>query len=698
MKQNLKLVMLAIAPLLLTACGDTALGDMPNGDDSSLDTQAPVITLIGASTVNLTVGDVYSEQSASVTDNVDSGLVATISGLVDTDTVGSYRVTYSAQDKAGNKASKVRNVNVAVAPIEGDLYVFHTDQADSAYMQYWGDTWGSGTTLSDYTQDATYDKVLKIDSGTNWGNMAAIAWGNEAKNAINISAYTHVKFKVKATNLTSIEVIVQSPTNVQSKIGYLTTSGTPLADGWVEMEAQLPAFTDMTWFGLTFNGEQPGSVLLADVYFTTQEVVVVGPDTAAPIPPQLSDQEALVLFSDSLKQDKFVSVWNSNWWNAPIYSEGDIDGNHYAKYEITDLGTKGGVVGLEFGIEYGVLDASQKTTMNFDMYVETGITKISVQLSSDAGNTFYEITDPTTGVWISHETLFAEMAGAAGDLDPSTLKFIGLQLWGEAGKAIYVDNIYFTGDAVFSDLAVTVQDSSNHVAIPSAVVSVGSTSAASKKVTTDANGLATFNIPEGDHKIYVRADGMATAKVLQSNIGGGAATVFMEALYPAPSVAAPNPTISNADAYVLYSDALTLDNYISYWEDNWWNAPTFSAVQIAGNNIARFQITPDGVMGGVTGIQYGIEGGAVDASDKVGMRFDFYATSGISKVVFQVVSATGPGIKVMEGITTGQWITVDLVFDSLEGNTFNPATLSQLGLQLFGTTKDSVYLDNIYFY
>ena len=331
------------------------------------------------------------------------------------------------------------------------------------------------------------------------------------------------------------------------------------------------------------------------------------------------------------------------------------------------------------------------------MYVETGITRISVQLSSDAGNTFYEITEPTTGEWISHETLFAAMNADPGALDPSTLKFIGLQLWGEAGKAIYVDNIYFTGEAVFSDLAVTVKDSSN-AAIAGAVVSVGSTSADSKQVTTDANGLATFNIPEGEHNIYVRADGMATAKQLQSNVGGGAITVAMEALNPAPSVAAPNPTISNADAYVLYSDALTLDNYISFWEDNWWNAPTFSAVKIAGNNTARFQITPDGVSGGVTGIQYGIEGGVVDASDKVGVRFDMYATSGVTKAVFQVVSATGPGISAMESLTTGEWISVDLVFDYLAGDTFDPATLSQFGLQLFGTTKDTVYLDNIYFY
>ena len=364
MKKSLNLMMLAMSSIGLTACGD----DVPTlgGDGgATLDTQAPVIQLIGDATVNLTLGDVYAEQGTSVADNVDAGLVAAVSGTVDTDTAGTYTLTYTAQDTAGNVATATRTVTVAAIASGEEFYIFHSQHDDSAPVQYWGDTWGSGTTISDYTQDSSYDKVLQIDSGTEWGNMAAIAWGNEAENAIDISAYTHVKFKVKPTNLTDIEVIVQSPTDGESKIGYLISNGTPLADGWVEIEAALPGFSDMTWFALTFNNvEQSGSVLLADVHFVTQDVIVVGPDEAAPIPPQLSDQEALVLYSDSLKQDKFVSVWNSNWWNAPIYSQGDIDGNHYAKYEITDLGTEGGVVGLEFGVEYGAVDASEKTTFN----------------------------------------------------------------------------------------------------------------------------------------------------------------------------------------------------------------------------------------------------------------------------------------------------------------------------------------------
>ncbi|MFT6269964.1 MAG: hypothetical protein ACJAVV_002792, partial [Alphaproteobacteria bacterium] len=129
-------------------------------------------------------------------------------------------------------------------------------------------------------------------------------------------------------------------------------------------------------------------------------------------------------------------------------------------------------------------------------------------------------------------------------------------------------------------------------------------------------------------------------------------------------------------------------------------APTFSEVTIEEERIGRLQIIPDGVSGGVTGIQYGIEGGLVDVSSATGLRFDMYATSGITQAVYQIVSTSGPGISTMLPVPTQQWITVELPFSDLVDPTgkFDPARLNQLGIQLWGTTSDAVYIDNIYFY
>jgi Domain of unknown function. len=84
------------------------------------DTEKPVITLNGDATMNLKVGDTFTDPGATVTDNVDKDLVAVVSGdVVDTTKAGTYVIKYDATDKAGNKADqKTRTVTVSVATLQ----------------------------------------------------------------------------------------------------------------------------------------------------------------------------------------------------------------------------------------------------------------------------------------------------------------------------------------------------------------------------------------------------------------------------------------------------------------------------------------------------------------------------------------------------------------------------------------------------
>ena len=665
------------------------------------DTEAPVITLIGDAVINLLVGETYQEQGVSITDNVDTNLIATISGAVDTNVANSYTLVYTAVDTAGNEASVSRTVVIAQdsSPTEGtDAYIFHSENDDSYFVEYWGDTWDTATVYTDQSSDTTYSKSLEISKSSSWGTV--VAWGNEPENTINITSYTHAKFKVKSDTFTAVQVFVQSATQAEMNVVYSIASGTDLGNGWTEIQATLPDFTDMTWIALNFMGDAGTTVFLADLYFTTlDDEPVTGPPTEAPNPPSYADDEVIVLYSDSLTQDSFIGVWNANWWNAPIYSEGDIGGNHFAKYEITAGGIEGGVTGLEFGYENGPLDASTKTTWNFDLYIEAGISKVEVQLVSADGGAKYTMENPTVGEWVSYALLFNELVdndgAGSGVLTSSVLESIGIQLWGAEGQSVYVDNIYFSGSSVAYDLTVAVVDDNNSP-VANATVEVGNIS-----VATDAAGQATMNLSEGEYRVTANANGFGIAQSNKVIEGGDTSlTIRLAPLNTGPSVAADAPTASNEEAFVLYSDALTVDKAISFWNDNWWNAPTYSEIRIGNDNVARFQIIPDGVEGGVTGIQYGIQGGVVDASQATGLRFDLYATVGITQAVYQVVSASGPGISTMSPVPTEQWITVELPFSALVDSTgnFNPATLSQFGLQLWGTTSDSVYIDNIYFY
>lgn len=82
-----------------------------------VDTTKPVITLTGSSTINSIVGDTYTEQSATVSDNYDTGLTVTIGGdSVDTTAIGTYTITYNAVDSSGNTADQITRT-VVYGPI-----------------------------------------------------------------------------------------------------------------------------------------------------------------------------------------------------------------------------------------------------------------------------------------------------------------------------------------------------------------------------------------------------------------------------------------------------------------------------------------------------------------------------------------------------------------------------------------------------
>jgi hypothetical protein len=665
--------------------------------ESAPDTEAPVITLIGDAVITLTVGDNYNEQGATVVDDVDTNLTATASGTVDTSVVGTYTITYSAADGASNQATLNRTINVQPAAVVGNkAYLFHSQNDDSFYMEFWGDTWSTGTQYTDQPADTTYDKALEITKSSGWGTV--IAWGNLPQNTVDISTYTHAKFKVKTATFTGIDVVVQSATQQQNQVVYNFSSGTDLGNGWIEMTVPLPNFSDMTWFSLNFLGGAGTNVLLADVYFTTlAQAPVTGPSVAAPNPPSFVDNEVVVLYSDSLSQDSYVGVWNANYYNAPVYSTGAVNGNNFAKYTITAGGTNGGVTGLEFGFENGELDASQHTTWNMDMFIEPGITKVEVQLVSRDGGAKRTFDNPTTGTWLNLEMPYSELVdndGAGFDtLNSSILQLIVIQLWGPEGTSVYVDNIYFSGVSTSYDMTVNVVND-NNAPLPNAAVKVGNA-----LVNTDASGNAILSLPEGNYKVVVDTDGFGAVQANQLIAGGDASlSLSVKSLNAGPSVAAPTPTASNDEAFVLFSDTLTVDQPISFWNDNFYKAPAFSQISIDGDNIGKFQITLGGENGGITGIQFGIQDGPVDLSNATGLRFDMYLTAGITQTQFQVIPSFGDsGVSNNFTLATGQWVTVELPFSELN-RTFDASSLIMFSVQLWGTTRDAAYIDNIYFY
>jgi hypothetical protein len=94
-----------------------------NNDTNITDTVVPVISLIGKSEINITVGEVYEDAGATASDNVDGDITANvvINNPVDTTIVGMYIITYDVNDTAGNVAIQVKRI-VHVIEVSNTLY------------------------------------------------------------------------------------------------------------------------------------------------------------------------------------------------------------------------------------------------------------------------------------------------------------------------------------------------------------------------------------------------------------------------------------------------------------------------------------------------------------------------------------------------------------------------------------------------
>ena len=102
----------------LSACGGGGSSDaapaptLPTPTTPVADTTAPVVTLVGNATIDHEQGQMFTDPGATANDNIDGTVSVVVTGQVQT-SAGSYTLTYTASDAAGNSANVERIVNVA---------------------------------------------------------------------------------------------------------------------------------------------------------------------------------------------------------------------------------------------------------------------------------------------------------------------------------------------------------------------------------------------------------------------------------------------------------------------------------------------------------------------------------------------------------------------------------------------------------
>jgi len=113
MKNGFYILFALLLSLTLVACGGSGSESEPDPEPvADTDTTAPVVTVNGDESITLYVGEEYVEQGATAEDDVDGELAVEISGTVDTSTVETYTLTYSATDSSGNTGETTRTVIV----------------------------------------------------------------------------------------------------------------------------------------------------------------------------------------------------------------------------------------------------------------------------------------------------------------------------------------------------------------------------------------------------------------------------------------------------------------------------------------------------------------------------------------------------------------------------------------------------------
>ena len=144
-----------------------------------VDTTAPVVTLVGASTIIVETGNAYVEPGATA----DGGETVTISGTVTTSILGTYTITYTATDASGNQATVTRTVVVVdttapVIALVGDSTVtieagtVYVDDGATATDNYDGDLTSSIIITNNVDSNSVGNYVVTYDVSDSSGNQA----------------------------------------------------------------------------------------------------------------------------------------------------------------------------------------------------------------------------------------------------------------------------------------------------------------------------------------------------------------------------------------------------------------------------------------------------------------------------------------------------------------------------------------------
>jgi hypothetical protein len=153
---------------------------------SPLDTEPPVLELIGEPWVKIGKNTLFTDEGARMTDNVDGPEIIYSTDTVDTAVPGEYVLTYEAEDSSGNPALPI-NRTVVVAPGFDDWRGSGELTPDLAEKYVFGGAAGPDSPAEPVTTSLQGNElVLSVIVRTNDPNVTA--WGEAATDLASFKA------------------------------------------------------------------------------------------------------------------------------------------------------------------------------------------------------------------------------------------------------------------------------------------------------------------------------------------------------------------------------------------------------------------------------------------------------------------------------------------------------------------------------
>ena len=250
------------------------------------DSTAPAITLLGNNPVDVTVSTIFTDPGATAADNVDGDVTASIttSGAVDTNTIGTYTLSYNVADAAGNASATSRTVNVVSASASDTtpptITLIGSDTVNIEQGDAYTDT---GASASDDTDgDISGDIVVSGSVSTGVAGIYTLDY-NVSDSAGNAATTLTRTITVSDTTNPIITLIGDNPINHQQNTAFNDPGFTAndSADGDVSASALVGGNTVLTnvpgTYIITYNARDDAGNFASEV---TRTVNVA--DTAAP--------------------------------------------------------------------------------------------------------------------------------------------------------------------------------------------------------------------------------------------------------------------------------------------------------------------------------------------------------------------------------------------------------------------------------